>query len=289
MKLKMIILLGVFSLALLAACGPSAAVSPTEAPEAVYTRVAATVQMNMTQTALAMPTSTPTSEPTALPTATATIVPLPTIPQQTMPTLTSQAPVVVQPTIAQNLPGDHAQWMGQNPIDGYITPPIVQFQISWRLKNTGTTTWTTDYYLGFLGGAQIWGVTKVNLEYEVPPGKYLDIYITGFAPEKPASTSPVGLCTQVPSNLSMRSICIFTWKIGPLDFQLALSGASFIYNDCICITGEMECQKEFMGINRPCIVHHFSSCWHLLCFCLEGRPIHFHRFPRLFRDCPGPG
>jgi len=102
-----------------------------------------------------------------------------------MPTLTSQAPVVVQPTIAQNLPGDHAQWMGQNPIDGYITPPIVQFQISWRLKNTGTTTWTTDYYLGFLGGAQIWGVTKVNLEYEVPPGKYLDIYITGFAPEKP--------------------------------------------------------------------------------------------------------
>jgi hypothetical protein len=183
MKLKISILFGILLLGILTACGPKTVATPTEAPEAIYTRVAATVQMNMTQTALAMPTSTPTLEPTAMPTATSTVIPLPTIPQGTsltaLPTLTGMPTLASQPT-QSNVP---LRVTSQSPIDGTILAPVEEFMLYWRLQNTSSTTWTKDYYVGWFSGAQIWGITKVTLDTDVAPGKFVEVYVHGTAPE----------------------------------------------------------------------------------------------------------
>lgn len=186
MKLKISVLLGIILIVALAACVPGNSATPTEAPEAIYTRVAATVQMNMTQTALAMPTATATTEPTLTPTATNTVVPLPTIPQPTglapLPTITGMPTTAVQPT-KSNQTGAPLLVTSQSPADGTIFTPGQIFLLYWRLENTGSTTWTKDYYLGWFAGTQIWGVTKVPLGIDVAPGKFVEVYIHGTAPE----------------------------------------------------------------------------------------------------------
>lgn len=192
MKLTLSILLGILLTVSLAACVPATPAAPTEAPEAIYTRVAATVQANMTQTALAIPTSTPTTEPTLNPTTTNTIVPLPTIPQGTLqttpsanqtllPSLTGAPTQAVQPTRSQG--GAPLLVTSQSPTDGTTFSSTQEFLLYWRLENTGSTTWTKDDYLGWFAGTQIWGVTKVPLGIDVAPGKFVEVYIHGTAPE----------------------------------------------------------------------------------------------------------
>lgn len=188
MKLRISILLGMIMAGTLAACGPSVAATPTESSEMLYTRVAATVQFNMTETALAMPTSTPTLEPTATLSPTNTVIPLPTISEggtlTPLPTYSTGPTQVIQPTSGQpsNAP---VLVTSQSPSDGSIFSPSAEFLIYWRLKNNSSTTWTKDYYLGWYGGTKIWGVTKVPLDIEVAPGKFIEIYVHGIAPEKP--------------------------------------------------------------------------------------------------------
>jgi hypothetical protein len=53
----------------------------------------------------------------------------------------------------------------------------------WRLRNGGTTTWTTDYALAFIGGAQMGGPNAVPLSNPVPPGETVDISVNLVAPE----------------------------------------------------------------------------------------------------------
>lgn len=188
MKLKMTILLGMILATTLAACGPNVAATPTEAPEAIYTRVAETIQFNMTETALAMPSPTPTLESTATPSPTNTVIPLPTISGSQaltpIPTHSTGSTQVVQPTSGQK-PNAPVLVTSQSPTDGSVFAPTTEFLIYWRLQNNSTATWTKDYYLGWYGGTQIWGVTKVPLDIEVAPGKFVEIYVHGIAPEKP--------------------------------------------------------------------------------------------------------
>jgi ABC-type amino acid transport substrate-binding protein len=74
------------------------------------------------------------------------------------------------------------------------SPPFVNpgeaFVKTWRLQNTGTCTWTTNYRLvyayGNITGAQMGGL-PINIPSEVAPGQTIDLSIAMTAPVAPAS------------------------------------------------------------------------------------------------------
>ncbi len=66
--------------------------------------------------------------------------------------------------------------------DGAIFAPGATFKKTWRLKNVGTCTWTTDYSLVFVGGEQMGGPASVKLPARVAPGQTIDLSVDLTAP-----------------------------------------------------------------------------------------------------------
>lgn len=188
--LNLILIALLCSSIILTACGAREPAVPTLSPEQIYTSVAATMQAGFTATALALPTNTFTPEPTQ--TSTSTIPPLPTIeptdaPEPIIP------PVVNQPAgfptstpISTNVPGDHAVLSYQYPADKSTFSVEEQVNLIWGFTNTGTSTWTTDYTLRFIGGAtNLWGTKEVDIYKEVKPGKKTEFALPLRMPEEP--------------------------------------------------------------------------------------------------------
>ena len=148
-------------------------------PDAILTAAAQTAAANLTETARPLPTDTlvPTDTPTsgaATPTATATTSP------------GDQTPVTT-PT-GTGTPGDVAELLEDVTIpDGTTIAPGVAYTKTWRLKNSGTTTWTTAYSLVFIDGAQMGGPDAIPLAENVTPGSTDDISVNLIAPLEPGN------------------------------------------------------------------------------------------------------
>ncbi len=100
-----------------------------------------------------------------------------------MPTLTPTAtPFVTPPTIPS--PGcDRASFVADVTVrDGTSFAPGESFTKTWRLKNSGSCTWTKDYALVFYGGEQMGAPTLVNLPWSVAPGVMVDVTVNAVAP-----------------------------------------------------------------------------------------------------------
>jgi DNA-binding CsgD family transcriptional regulator len=110
-----------------------------------------------------------TSVPTAIETA-------PSLPQTSVPTI-----------IADTLQ-DSAHFVGENYPDGSIIPLGTSFTKTWKLQNTGTTTWTSDYKMvttqlsGPLGST-LGEESEINLPHEVPPGSTIELSANLVAPQ----------------------------------------------------------------------------------------------------------
>jgi len=72
------------------------------------------------------------------------------------------------------------------------TPPVLKpgqpFRKGWRVKNTGTCTWTSQYRLTYDGGnspASSMGGIPTPIQGQVPPGSVYDIYVDLVAPIQP--------------------------------------------------------------------------------------------------------
>ena len=52
----------------------------------------------------------------------------------------------------------------------------------WRIKNTGTCLWTTDYSLAFYSGEQMGGQSSIPLPSIVQPGETVDLRVDLVAP-----------------------------------------------------------------------------------------------------------
>lgn len=157
---------------------------PTADPNQKMTEIAATVQSGLTQAAAANPTATPTLTPTATPT-----------PSPVTPTVLSvvSSPVVVNiPTQPQTSTADNALFISDvNFPDGSVVKPGEQIVKTWRLQNTGKTTWTKDYAILYLEGA-LYGKDNqlmFKLPAEVKPGEYADLSVPFTAPASPGSYS----------------------------------------------------------------------------------------------------
>jgi Ig-like domain-containing protein len=173
---------------LLAACNvplPSGATQPTNPANPALTAAVQTLQALSTQptsstaeTASPVPTFTPAVTNTSTNTAIA-------IPTTAIPTNT---PVPPSPTPICN----RAEFVKDVTVpDGTIYSPSVSFVKTWRLKNTGTCTWTTSYSLVFDHGQKMGSSGSqpdpVALATTVTPGQTVDVSITLVSPSLPGN------------------------------------------------------------------------------------------------------
>ena len=183
-KYRGVIMLSILLLATLAACS-SANATPTLSPEMVYTQAAQTVAAGLTQTAILLPTAT--STPTLVPTNTST----PTL-AVTATSATAAATATLSGPTRSTSP-DKAEWVAQDPGDGTIFLPGDDFTLTWTVKNSGTTTWTTDYQLRFyLADATLrFNASDIKFPKEVKPNETLDLSLRMEAPHKPGDYTTI--------------------------------------------------------------------------------------------------
>jgi len=176
-----------FAAILLSACGAAAPTEPTQDPNAVFTQVAQTVEVSMTQTSEAMP-PTPTTAPTA--TVAPTLPPLPTAAetQGTQPTLPVVPTNPAGPTATVQKYGDSARYNTQTPADGSSFSPGEEFRVNVCFTNDGSSTWDTTYYLEYISGYQLWSDEIYSyVGEEIEPGEKWCFYMPAFAPHNPGS------------------------------------------------------------------------------------------------------
>lgn len=114
---------------------------------------------------LAAPSITP--PPTATRTPTETPAPTPT------PTL---------------MPCDQAKFAADVTVpDGTLLRPNVAFTKVWRLQNTGSCTWNTDYALVFVGGDTLGAKAWLPLPASVQPGEMIDLSVEMVTPKDPGT------------------------------------------------------------------------------------------------------
>lgn len=146
-----------------------------------YTPIATTpglpLEYTSTPTAVTTPkpTLTMTSETTLMPSFTPrptnTLVQLPTRPAPT-------GTATLKP-----IPCDQAAFVKDLSVkDGSIFPPGTTFVKSWRLLNSGTCTWTTDYGIVFESGEKMSAQSPKLFGVEVKPGKTVDVSVTLTSP-----------------------------------------------------------------------------------------------------------
>ena len=179
--IKTLGIIGVFlSLLWLAACGsPTPTVAPTLDLNPLRTEVAATVLAQVTQDLALTPSVTPIPSPTV--TFSPTLAPTETVSASPSPTATLTSGTPGTPTTGTD---NRAQWVSQTVADDTAFLPGETFTMTWRLKNVGTSTWTTAYLLRFYSGDSFSAPKEVFLTKEVLPGDTVDIALKMKAPAR---------------------------------------------------------------------------------------------------------
>jgi hypothetical protein len=109
------------------------------------------------------------------------------------PASATQTPLVASPTVSpatvtatSDLPCDRADFVDDVTIpDGTKLAPGESFVKTWRLRNSGSCTWTTSYRVVFESGIALGAPASINLPANVPPGATADISIQMKAPDTP--------------------------------------------------------------------------------------------------------
>jgi hypothetical protein len=169
----------ILAAAILAGVSGCSTATPTPTPtmdvNPIYTQAAGTFTANLTQSAALTPSATPSPVPSDTP------APSPTPAATDTPAASATPAPSATPT---ELP-DMVQVVSQNPADDSFIAPGSNFSITWTLKNTGTTTWTSTYRLRFYSGEQMGGRSSYALGKVVPPNGTVDITLNLTAPSTP--------------------------------------------------------------------------------------------------------
>jgi hypothetical protein len=159
---------------------PAEAESTAPAPEALFTAAAQTAEAMRLQRF----GKTPSPEAQSMIETAAGPAPTATVPTTTAPPLTTPTSAPSGPTAAA--PGaDRAEFVADvNIPDGTVFAPGQSFTKTWRISNTGQTTWSTGYALIFIDGDLMGAEATVLLPEEVAPGKNVDVSVDMIAPEQ---------------------------------------------------------------------------------------------------------
>lgn len=190
-KFKTVFLLASMLVIATACGGPQEEEPDVSDSDLVLTEAAAIANQNfaLTNTAIAaIPTEPPEPTPTettAAPTvdSAATLTPLPTV--ETSATL----PPTAFPTPTSGVVGDvpclRASFEYETIPDGTRIPRTKAFTKMWRLKNTGTCTWTPAFSLIWVDGELMGASSSIQLTtVDVPPGGYVEVEVLFIAPSQ---------------------------------------------------------------------------------------------------------
>ena len=168
---------------ILAACNfPTASSGQPPGPELILTYAAQTVEAQLTADASGLqPTFTPGGLlPTPAPSGGETPEPTP------QPGSTD---VAVEETSTPEVPCDRASFEGDvNYPDNTEVDPGEQFTKTWRLKNTGSCTWNTNYSIVFDEGDSMGAPASAPLtDHPVEPGDEVEVSLDLTAPDSPGT------------------------------------------------------------------------------------------------------
>lgn len=153
---------------ILVACGPKVEPTPTVDTNAIMTQVAMTVQAEVTQNALLTPSATIPPPPTAT---------IPPVPTQSLPT--AQAG---QPTLPVASP-DNAVWIADVTVpDNTVFWKNETFTKTWKIENSGTTTWDSTYKLVYVDGPVLGETLVVSILNPVKPKNQIELSVPMKAP-----------------------------------------------------------------------------------------------------------
>jgi hypothetical protein len=160
--------LGFILLSMTAALGACNFPRQPSPQELAFTAAAETVSAQLTQISQATPTVPASSTPIPLP---ATNTPTPPLP-----------PTAPPPTATLGC-SDESQFVSDVTIpDNTLMTPGQNFTKTWRLRNTGSCSWTTAYDAVFVDGNAMGGQAAVPLAGNVPPNSTFDISVNMSAP-----------------------------------------------------------------------------------------------------------
>jgi hypothetical protein len=156
-----------FLTAVLYACGSG---TPTLSDrEASITAAALTAARTVT-TIVPSPTFSPTPETT------------PTISPTSTPSLRATLPPVIQGPLC-----DDSLYLSDVTIpDGTLIDPGDEFIKTWKIQNSGTCEWTTEYAIAFVSGDAMDGKTTV-LENSAEAGEAVEVSVKLAAPKTPGT------------------------------------------------------------------------------------------------------
>ncbi len=179
-KIIIVLLIGLVLVMAISGCRPK---EDPLAEEARQTNVAQTVAAQFTKTAIARPTNTPIPTATTAPTATATAA-ITAIPTAAMGTTPSPQATTTKSAPTASTGVDAGVWTRSAPADDSIVDSGAKFTVVVTLMNTGTTTWTTDYYIQFVDGNNF-GITQntFKMPTEVPPTMSVQFTLNFTAPQ----------------------------------------------------------------------------------------------------------
>lgn len=146
-------------------------------PEAIDTIIAQTAGAAATQTAaLLPPTLTPTLTPSPTRTPTQTPSPSPTF-------LFILATLSKTPTLGPASGELGCQLLEQSPGDDAHMAKRQSFTVSWKVQNTGTSTWNSNEVdFVYVSGDKLATVKAVDLPKSVEPGASVTLKVTMTAP-----------------------------------------------------------------------------------------------------------
>lgn len=146
-----------------AACGPKVEPTPTVDTNAIMTQVAMTVHADVTRIALLTPSATIPPPPTAT---------LPPVPTQALPTAQP-----IQPALPASSP-DNATWIADVTVpDDTVFWKNETFTKTWKIENSGTTTWDSTYKLVYVDGPLLGEILIVSIVNPVKPKNQIELSV----------------------------------------------------------------------------------------------------------------
>ena len=169
---------------LISACQPSG--TPTLSPEQIAQSVASTQQAAATQQyveTLIAKLDELTNQPTWTPLPTYTPYPTPTNPPAPTAVVGTATP---QPTQVYGGKCYQMEFLGDvNYPPDTVVKPGETFTKQWRVRNTGTCTWTTDFDVIFVWGDKIGGIGDITKD--IKPGDEAILSAPVVAPQTPGT------------------------------------------------------------------------------------------------------
>ncbi|MBQ6520630.1 MAG: hypothetical protein IJI14_18135 [Anaerolineaceae bacterium] len=154
-------------------------------PEPIdYESIEKTAAYHITLTFEALPTNTPTYTPeptnTFTPIPTDTAVPTPTEDLSSLIVRNEEPTVPPEPTATPYFP-DKADFVSALPSPNQFVPNQ-HFNLTWQLKNIGTSTWSGKYHFYYNDGIKLADQSSYEITEIVEPGGVLTITLPATAP-----------------------------------------------------------------------------------------------------------